>query len=164
MARTPRTPRPPEFAQRPARLDPARDDLAIDAEGRPLPYAPHEVRAIVGKMLDEGDVLAVILRGKDRGTRRAGLRAAQPRAAQRAGDRHARLSPGAERPLMPAANPEVRAAVRRVYQDMTSAQLRLMREAFQLDKANAKRLSTVAFCEARIACIDELLRERDEGP
>lgn len=39
------------------------DDMAVDGDGNPLAYTPTEVRAIVLKMLDGGDVVAVILRG-----------------------------------------------------------------------------------------------------
>jgi len=39
-----------------------RDYMAVDEEGRALPYAPEEVRQIVLKMIDEGEILAVIVR------------------------------------------------------------------------------------------------------
>lgn len=45
--------------------DPARDDIAIDSEGNPLPLAPTEVRAIVTKMIDDGEIMAVVLRAKN---------------------------------------------------------------------------------------------------
>ena len=44
---------------------PERYDMAVDADGHPLPYSPTEVRAIVQQALDEGDVLAVVMRTKD---------------------------------------------------------------------------------------------------
>lgn len=47
------------------KLDPARDDMAVDRDGNPLPYAPGEVRDIVLKMIDEGDIVAAIVRGKN---------------------------------------------------------------------------------------------------
>lgn len=39
--------------------------MAIGRDGNPLPYSPAEVRAIVLKMIDEGDIMAVIVRVKD---------------------------------------------------------------------------------------------------
>lgn len=42
--------------------DPARDDLALDTDGEPLPLSRAEVRARVVSMVDEGDVLAAIFR------------------------------------------------------------------------------------------------------
>jgi len=39
---------------------PKRDEhFALDADGRALPYGPAEVKAIVKKMIDEGEILAV---------------------------------------------------------------------------------------------------------
>lgn len=48
-----------------------------------------------------------------------------------------------------------------LYRTMRTKELRELRRAFELDKADARRLSTVSFCEQRIAWIDEVLRERD---
>lgn len=45
--------------------DRARDDMAVDGNGNPLPYSPQEVRAIVLKMIDDGDIQAVIVRVGD---------------------------------------------------------------------------------------------------
>lgn len=42
--------------------DPSRDDLAIDADGTPLPLTTQEVRAELLRMIDEGDLLAAIVR------------------------------------------------------------------------------------------------------
>lgn len=44
--------------------DIARDDMAVDGDGNPLPYAPAEVRQIVLKMIDEGTILAVIMHSR----------------------------------------------------------------------------------------------------
>jgi len=43
--------------------DVARNDMAVDEKGRPLPYSPQEVRSILLRMVDEGELLAVIVRG-----------------------------------------------------------------------------------------------------
>ncbi len=37
------------------------DNMAIDSEGRPLPYSPAEVQAIVQRALKEGNVLAAVM-------------------------------------------------------------------------------------------------------
>jgi hypothetical protein len=42
--------------------DAARDDMAVDGDGNSLPYTGPEVRDIVLKMVDEGEIMAVILR------------------------------------------------------------------------------------------------------
>lgn len=39
-----------------------RDNMAVDADGHPLAYGPEEVRAIVLKMIDEGEIMAVVVR------------------------------------------------------------------------------------------------------
>ena len=52
--------RPPEFGP-----PPERDDVAIDSEGRILPYAPQEVRKIVMRLIDQGEILAVIVEHND---------------------------------------------------------------------------------------------------
>jgi hypothetical protein len=46
---------------------PTPDDMALDHKGRSMPLSPTEVRATVEKMIDDGDVLAVVLRN-DKGT------------------------------------------------------------------------------------------------
>ena len=38
------------------------DNMAIDGEGRTLPYSPAEVQAIVQRALKEGNVLAAVMR------------------------------------------------------------------------------------------------------
>lgn len=45
-----------------AKLDPARDDIAVDIDGTILPLTPGQVRAHLMKMLAEGEVMAVVLR------------------------------------------------------------------------------------------------------
>jgi hypothetical protein len=40
-------------------------DMAVDLDGHPLPMAPGEVRAMVEKMLEEGELLAFIVRRGD---------------------------------------------------------------------------------------------------
>jgi hypothetical protein len=40
----------------------SRDSMAIDSDGRPLPYTSADVDAIVQKALNEGDVLMAVLR------------------------------------------------------------------------------------------------------
>ena len=45
--------------------DPARDDMAVDLDGHALPYTGAQVRDIVLKMVDEGEIIAVILRKGD---------------------------------------------------------------------------------------------------
>lgn len=42
--------------------DPSRHNFAIDREGRPLPHTSDETRAIVLKMIDEGEIMAVVVR------------------------------------------------------------------------------------------------------
>jgi signal transduction histidine kinase len=41
------------------------DDLAIDPDGRVLPYRPDEVRQIVLRMIDQGEILFVGVRVGD---------------------------------------------------------------------------------------------------
>jgi hypothetical protein len=41
--------------------DPARHDMAVDWEGKSLPMTGAEVRATVLRMIDAGDILAVIV-------------------------------------------------------------------------------------------------------
>jgi hypothetical protein len=38
------------------------DDFAIDTKGRPLPYSSAEIRAIVRRAVDEGTLVAALLR------------------------------------------------------------------------------------------------------
>jgi hypothetical protein len=45
--------------------DPARSDVAIDAEGRLLPMSAEKVRAMVEDMIDKGDLLAVVVQMPD---------------------------------------------------------------------------------------------------
>lgn len=40
------------------------DNVAIDADGRTLPYTSDQVRDVIARMIDEGDLVAVIVRGK----------------------------------------------------------------------------------------------------
>ena len=40
-------------------------NMAVDADGAVLPYSPGEVRSIVDGMLADGEIIAVVLRGKD---------------------------------------------------------------------------------------------------
>lgn len=50
---------PPEFD----RADDDRNQVALDARGRPLPYKPEEVREIVRHAMAKGTLIAAILRG-----------------------------------------------------------------------------------------------------
>jgi len=54
----------PVLAQWPraAAPGPADDDMAIDAQGHPLPYAPGDVRSILADIAQRGEVLALIFR------------------------------------------------------------------------------------------------------
>jgi len=38
------------------------DNMAVDGDGNPLPYSPTAVRDIVLKMINEGEIMAVIVR------------------------------------------------------------------------------------------------------
>ncbi len=56
------------------------------------------------------------------------------------------------------------ANVKMFYKTLTTAHLKSLREAFATDKRiEADNPLTTAFCDGRIAVIDELLRERGEG-
>jgi hypothetical protein len=46
---------------------PARDDVAIDPDGQILPMTPDAVRAYVLSMLEDGDILAVVIRSNETG-------------------------------------------------------------------------------------------------
>ncbi len=39
-------------------------DMAVDPEGRPLPMTPAEVRATIVKLIDTGELIAVIVRDR----------------------------------------------------------------------------------------------------
>lgn len=41
------------------------DSIAIDADGHPLPYTAEEVDAIVRKSIEEGDLLAAVIKMPD---------------------------------------------------------------------------------------------------
>ncbi len=41
------------------------DDVAIDADGRPLPYSPSQVRAIVRRAIVEGKIVLAVLKMPD---------------------------------------------------------------------------------------------------
>ena len=41
------------------------DSMAVDLDGRPLPYSPAQVQQIVDDAMDTGDVIAIILRKGD---------------------------------------------------------------------------------------------------
>lgn len=41
------------------------DSMAVDHAGRPLAHTPAEVRSIAGRMLEDGEILAVILKGRN---------------------------------------------------------------------------------------------------
>lgn len=41
------------------------EDMVIDHDGKPLAMAPQDVRAMLLKMIDEGDILAVVVRVGD---------------------------------------------------------------------------------------------------
>jgi len=43
----------------------APDHTAIDSDGHVLPYTPEEVKAIVARALNEGNILAVLIEMKD---------------------------------------------------------------------------------------------------
>jgi hypothetical protein len=49
-----------------------------------------------------------------------------------------------------------------LYRRMRLEELQRLRIAFELDRANAGRLSTVSFCDQRLAWIADVLRERGE--
>jgi len=38
------------------------ENMAVDADGRPLPFTPHQVREIVNRAVVDGDLVAAILR------------------------------------------------------------------------------------------------------
>jgi hypothetical protein len=40
-------------------------DMALDLDGHPLPMAPGEVRGMIQTLLDEGDLLAFVVRRGD---------------------------------------------------------------------------------------------------
>lgn len=46
-------------------VDAPPDNMAVDAEGRALAHSPEEVRAICVRMIEEGEILAVIARVHD---------------------------------------------------------------------------------------------------
>lgn len=58
---------------------------------------------------------------------------------------------------------EERMQVMALYQTLCTRDLRALRIAFALDRTHAARFSTVAFCEQRIAWIDDALRARGEA-
>ena len=52
-------------------------------------------------------------------------------------------------------------ATQEVLRTMSGETLFLLREMFKLDADEAARVSTVAFCEQRMALIDQILAERE---
>jgi hypothetical protein len=41
------------------------DNMAVDEDGNPLAFTPEQTRDIVHKMIDEGEILAAIVRSKN---------------------------------------------------------------------------------------------------
>jgi hypothetical protein len=49
-------------------MKPTRDerhDMAVDLDGNPIPLAPGDVRKMITKLLDEGEILAYVVRRGD---------------------------------------------------------------------------------------------------